>query len=354
VKMIQLDDIFIRPIQASDYETVLLMARFAQEGMTNLPKNSQDLKEKITYAITSFQKPTIDDAQYLFVMEHIPTKEVIGISGIIAQIGSKHPLFHFNLNLYKPTDSKEVYFDTLHLDSYFKGPTEICTLYVRPEFRGSGIGRMLSLHRFLFMTPHQSLFDTRIIAEMRGVSNKQGFSPFYAYVWEKRFGITFPEADTFCAKHPSKITEFAPRYPIEIHFLSDWAQDVIGKPHKNTEAAHALLLKQGFVFNNKVCMLDAGPILECELSQIELVKESRVARIDSFLKTPISQHKKEEIVMLSNGDISNYKACLAIFDGHSVSLPEHLQGVGFSINDHVMIAPLFSQNEPKGKISYVP
>ena len=49
--MIQLDDIFIRPIQASDYETVLLMARFAQEGMTNLPKNSQDLKEKITYEI---------------------------------------------------------------------------------------------------------------------------------------------------------------------------------------------------------------------------------------------------------------------------------------------------------------
>ena len=43
-------------------------------------------------------------------------------------------------------------------------------------------GRLLSKHRFLFMAEHPELFDSTVFAEMRGVSDGNGHSPFYEWL----------------------------------------------------------------------------------------------------------------------------------------------------------------------------
>jgi arginine N-succinyltransferase len=288
---------------------VFQMAHFAQVGMTNLPKDPELLGDKIHHACESFASPTLESATYLFVMEHIPTQTLLGISGIVSRVGVTHPLHYFRLESYTPSGVKETY-NVLHLDAMAVGPTEVCTLYLRKDARGKGIGRFMSLHRFLFMGPHLSLFQPTVLAEMRGMSDRHGFSPFYAYIWENRFLTSFQEADAFCVKYPHKIPELAPRYPIEVSLLSDWAQEVVGQPHQQTVPAFKLLEGEGFRFNQKVCLLDGGPILEAKTRDIRVISSMNTTRTlkavseKDFLDLPGSW------VMVSTGTVSDYRAVL--------------------------------------------
>lgn len=306
---VQAHEVCIRPVTLDDFDSVFQMAHFAQDGMTNLPKDPELLGDKIHKACASFSAPSLESSLYLFVMEHIPTGVLLGISGIVSRVGVEHPLHYFRMDSYSPNGVSEVY-NVLHLEAMSLGPTEVCTLYIRPDCRGKGIGRFMSLHRFLFMAPHLSLFQPSVLAEMRGMSDRHGFSPFYAYVWENRFSTSFQEADTFCVKHPHRIPELAPRYPIEVSLLSDWAQEVVGQPHIKTVPAYKLLEGQGFRFNRKVCLLDAGPILECPTHDIDVISKTTSTPDLCVVSEEDILNLQGVWVMVSTGTIHDYSVVL--------------------------------------------
>ena len=55
---------------------------------------------------------------------------------------------------------------TLALVEEHNGPCEIGSLFLHPDYRRNGTGRMLSASRFLFMAEHKHRFETQVIAEM--------------------------------------------------------------------------------------------------------------------------------------------------------------------------------------------
>src|SRR5260370_25373704 len=118
--------------------------------------------------------------------------------------------------------------DVLHLKLDHTGPSEVCTLSLRAEFRRAGRGLLLSLSRFLFMACFPQRFDQRVIAELRGLTNEAGLSPFWEAIGRHFFAQSFARAD-FLSRIRQKdfIHDLIPQYPIYTATLPEQPRAVI-------------------------------------------------------------------------------------------------------------------------------
>lgn len=90
----------IRPIKASDYQTLHEIAKESGIGFTSLPVNEELLRHKITKAeAAALSTPTEPGMQsYLFVMEDTETGEVVGTTGIEATVGLEDAFYHYHIS----------------------------------------------------------------------------------------------------------------------------------------------------------------------------------------------------------------------------------------------------------------
>jgi arginine N-succinyltransferase len=209
------------------------------------------------------------DELYLFVLEELETQRIVGVSGILASVGCDEPFYAFDRESVHCDQS----LDILKLLITRFGPTEIGSLYLHPEYRSQGLGRFLSLSRFLFMAEHPNRFKKTVIAEMRGWSNSEGCSPFWDHVGSHFFKMKFDQADQLSGINKQFIAELIPRYPIYISLLPSEIQEVVGQTHPNTVPAVKLLQSEGFEKTSAVDIFDAGPKVSCFLTQIRIIKE---------------------------------------------------------------------------------
>jgi arginine N-succinyltransferase len=136
---------------------------------------------------------------------------------------------------------------TLFLSNDHTGSSELCTLFLDPAWRKEGNGYLLSKSRFMFMAAFRDHFNDKVVAEMRGVIDETGFSPFWKSLGERFFSMEFSRADYLCGTgQKAFIAELMPKHPIYTHFLSEEAQAVIGEVHPQTAPARAVLEKEGF------------------------------------------------------------------------------------------------------------
>jgi|TARA_B110000902_G_scaffold219489_1_gene253915 arginine N-succinyltransferase len=249
-------------------------------GFTSLPVNEELLKKRINQADLSFNKTvtTPGNEGYLFVMEDTTTGEVVGTTGIEAAVGLEDAFYHYHLGkVVHNSRELNVYntVETLSLCNDYTGATEICTLFLSESHRKNNNGRFLSRCRFLFIAEHTQRFADTIIAEMRGISDDNGNSPFWQWLEEHFFSMDFPTADYLTGIGKKMfIAELMPKYPIYVSLLSKDAQHVINKVHEKTVPALRLLEAEGFARRGYVDIFDAGPTLEVERSSIKTVRES--------------------------------------------------------------------------------
>lgn len=273
--------IIIRPIKASDYNDLHRIAIDSGHGFTSLPVNEDILKKRINHSEASFrlQVSVPGNQGYLFVMEDTETGQVIGTTGIEAAVGLDNAFYHYHLGKVVHS-SRELNIhntvETLALCNDYTGATEICTLFLQESHRKDGNGRFLSRCRFLFMAEHSERFADCVIAEMRGVSDEQGNSPFYDWLEEHFLSIQFTKADYLTGiGNKDFIAELMPKYPVYVNLLSKEAQQVINKVHSNTVPALRLLEAEGFSRRGYIDIFDAGPTVEAELKQIRAIRDSQ-------------------------------------------------------------------------------
>ena len=300
--------IVIRPIRSNDYDALHQIAVESGHGFTSLPVNEELLTSRINRANTSFHKEITKagDEGYLFVMEDTVTGEVIGTSGIEAAVGINDAFYHYHVSKVVHSSRELKVYNTveiLSLNNDYTGTSELCTLFLKDNYRINGNGRFLSKCRFLFMAEHQNRFNKTVIAEMRGISDENGNSPFWRWLEEHFFSLDFPTADYLTGIGKKVfIAELMPKYPIYVNLLSKAAQAVIGKVHENTIPALRLLEREGFVNRGYVDIFDAGPTVECELSGI------KTARNSIRLQVTIGDVKTTERYMICNTKISDFRA----------------------------------------------
>ena len=177
-------------------------------------------------------------------MEDLSKGAIIGTCSIYSKVGGFEPFYHYQIEQSRHASSDldvEKNIDVLHLSEVHDGPTEIGSLFLSPDYWGSGHGRLLSLSRFLFMADFKERFENEVIAEMRGVVDDQGKSPLWSALGAHFFQIDFPKAETMSSKSKKFIADLMPKHPIYIPLLPQKAQEVIGEVHDNTRPALSLI-----------------------------------------------------------------------------------------------------------------
>ncbi|CAH0524559.1 arginine N-succinyltransferase [Vibrio hippocampi] len=302
----------IRPITSSDYDALNTCAVESGHGFTSLPVNEELLTNRITHSEYSFAKPDVTepgDEGYLMVGVDSETGEVAGTTGIEAAIGWDVPFYSYHISTVVHSSPKLGVNNVVKLLTFgnnYTGCSEICTLFLRPQFRQGLNGRLMSKSRFLMMAEHPHRFSKTVFAEMRGVSDEHGNSPFWQWLQEHFFSIDFTLADYLTGiGKKGFIADLMPKLPIYINLLSKEAQAVIGKVHDNTAPALALLEKEGFTCRNYVDIFDAGPTVECDVRNINAVR-------DSFKVTvKIASHQSNSTYLIANTSFEDFRATAA-------------------------------------------
>ncbi|MDU0352802.1 arginine N-succinyltransferase [Paraglaciecola aquimarina] len=336
----------IRPIRESDNASLFSIAQASGVGFTSLPVNEALLTNKINKSIQSFNSHVTQpgDESYLFVMEDSHTKHIVGTSGIASSVGLDDAFYHYHLSKVVHASSElNIYnmVDILTLCNDYTGVSEICTLFLLPEARNGLNGRLLSKFRFLFMMEHQHRFSETIIAEMRGINNEHGQSPFWQWLEEHFFSMDFPTVDYLTGIGQKQfIAELMPKYPIYVSLLSKEAQAVIGQVHEKTKPALQMLEQEGFSCRGYVDIFDAGPTVEANLKHIRSAQASR--RLPVKIHTSIDQAADSYFVI--NTAVENFRGITTKLQVHAsadyVNIDqESATALNISDGDSIRFAP---------------
>ena len=329
----------IRPVTRNDLDAVLRIATIAGIGMTSLPPDREVLGAKVERAAQTFEGSLADegDALYMFVMEDPADNTIVGTCGIEGHIGMKRPIYSYKITtVTQYSDSMDIFSrnDMLQMVNDYTGVSEMVSLFLDPAYRRDRLGRFLSRVRFLFMALHRKHFDDRIIAEIRGWHDGQGNAPFYDSLAKHFFQMEFAEADAICATKGNRfISELMPTYPIYISLLPEDARNVIGRPYASSEAAKAMLEREGFAYNGYVDIFDGGPTLEARTNNINTVQATKQAIIKAI--EPLSDPTQR--TMLARAEFEHFKACLGFMqsDNEVIIDPNSAATLELSIGDTV-------------------
>lgn len=304
----------VRNIQESDIDLLYQLVGQAEKGLTTLKISKERLEERISDSLRAFSKPNAKPAgqPYVFVMEDTEKQRIVGTSAIYSKVGGFEPNYTYQIeNKTKQCDELGVKrdFRVLHLKREHDGPTEIGSLFLAPDYWGKGLGRLLSLARFIFMADFPERFEKEVTAEMRGVVDENGKSALWSALGSHFFQIDYPKADTMTSESKKFIADLMPEYPIYVALLSKEAQDVIGEVHDNTRPALELLKQEGFEYRGVVDIFDGGPAVHCETKSIRTVRESKTGTVQEV----VDSVQGTDRLLISNSKIE-FRCCLGSVD----------------------------------------
>jgi arginine N-succinyltransferase len=301
----------IRAIQAADLDALIELAHQVGSGMTTLKPDRQMLGDRVAAAVASFAG-TIppEECDFMFVLEDTAAGRIAGVCAIKGAVGLTEPFYNYRIGTLVHSSRELNVFtrmDTLYLSNDLTGSTELCSLFLLPEYRSGYNGKWLSKSRFLFIAQFQHLFTEKIIAEMRGFQDEAGMSPFYEGLGRHFFKMEFNHVDGLTALgKKSFIAELMPRQPLYVAYLPQDAQDVIGQVHRSTLPARKLLEQEGMHYEGYVDIFDAGPVLQGRVSELRAVRDSLLALADEGRPEGETDH-----VMVANTNMSDFRMVLA-------------------------------------------
>ncbi len=357
---------FVRPVELEDLEQVHKLALKTGPGMTNFPKDISLLESKLRNSVNSFSiNPTRPGAEsYMFVLQSLENGQIVGTSEIHSKIGGFEPFYSYVVEktLHKSKELNfEKEFEVLKLTMEHNGPSEICTLFIDPDFRGKGLGRLMSLSRFLFLADNRKRFEDVMIADMRGVIDKKGYSPFWEHVLSHFFEMDYNKADLLSATDKKFIADLMPKHPIYTQILPEEVKEVIGKVNEATEPDLKFLYQEGFRFDGHVDIFDAGPRLDCKVDDIRTIKESTVSKIinvvkDTKLHIPgdgdLRKVDKSKLYILSNMQ-NEFRAKIEILEsqpGDTIDISyKAAKALDLKPEDKIRSSPLFPKKKSGDK-----
>jgi len=301
----------IRAARGDDFAAIYEMAKLTGGGFTNLPPDRGTLVEKLARSDASFAR-TEDEQQgdlYMFVLEDPAAKLIRGTCQVFGQVGVVQPFYSYHLSTLtqsSPELGKTFRNQMLSLTTDLEGSSEVGGLFLHPQCRAGGWGSLLARSRYLFIRQHRQRFGPRTLAELRGMMDEAGNSPFWDALAGRFFDMTFPEADEFNAMHGTKfIADLMPRTPIYVALLDEKSKAVMGQPHPSGRAALRMLEEEGFVYDRYIDIFDGGPTVTAATDQIRTVRESTYETIAEI--GPAGRTK----MIVAHGRLKEFVACCA-------------------------------------------
>ena len=302
----------IRAANADDLQHLYEMAKRTGGGFTNLPPDRKSLTAKLERGAAAFARTEdeLGDDLFVFVLENTATGEVRGTCQIFSAVGLKWPFYSYRigaLTQHSEELGRTFRANILNLSTDLEGASEVGGLFLHPGERAGGLGMLIARSRYLFIRNHRARFADRCLAELRGVIDEAGGSPFWDGVAGRFFGMNFQDADEFNAKFGNQfIADLMPKHPVYIAMLSEAAKAVIGVPHPSGRAAMRMLEEEGFAWENYIDIFDGGPTMTVRTDQIRSIREAcdqTVTAIDDGL----GDHKAGEKRLVSVGRLADFR-----------------------------------------------
>jgi arginine N-succinyltransferase len=278
----------IRAATDRDLRPLYEMAKLTGGGFTNLPPDRRALQAKLDRAREAFGREgngEVADELFVLVLENTETGEVRGTSQIFTHVGKRHPFYSYRLGtLTQHSRELDRTFraEMLTLTTDLEGASEVGGLFLHPGERAGGLGLLLARSRYLFIAKHRARFGDRVLAELRGIIDEAGGSPFWDGLAGRFFGMNFQEADQFNAVNGHQfIADLMPKHPIYTAMLSESARAVIGLPHPSGRAAMRMLENEGFAFENYVDIFDGGPTMIAQTDRVRSMHDARTSTVVS-------------------------------------------------------------------------
>ncbi len=299
----------VRPAGNDDFQSIYEMAKLTGGGFTNLPPDRGALVDKIIRSQQSFDTPRTEpgDDMFLFVLENLDTGQIRGTCQVFGQVGVRQPFYSYHLSTLtqsSPELGKTFRNQLLTLTTDLEGSSEVGGLFLHPGERAGGLGLLLARSRYLFVKRHRERFGRRLLAELRGVIDEAGGSPFWDAIAGRFFGMNFQEADEFNASHGTQfIADLMPKTPIYTAMLPESARAVMGVPHPSGRAAMKMLEREGFTYDCYIDIFDGGPTMIAPTDQIHTVRDSR-----DHVLAEIADEVEGQNMMLAAGRLANFVA----------------------------------------------
>lgn len=297
----------MRIARADDLQTLYEMAKLTGGGFTNLPPDRKALAAKLerTEKALAREGEGIEDELIVMVLENVETGQVRGTCQIFSTVGQSWPFYSYRLGVLTQ-HSRELgrtfRAQMLSLTTDLEGSVEVGGLFLHPRERAEGLGLLLARSRYLYIRGHRTRFGDRVIAELRGVIDEAGGSPFWDGLAGRFFGMSFQEADEFNAVNGNQfIADLMPKTPIYTAMLTDSARAVIGLPHPNGRAAMRMLETEGFDNAGYVDIFDGGPTMVGQIDQLKTIAAARDVALSA------THEKGGDRMLIATGRLADYR-----------------------------------------------
>ena len=331
----------IRAARDSDLQHLYEMAKLTGGGFTNLPPDRKALTAKLERSAASFARAedTLGDDQFILILENVETQEVRGTCQIFTQVGQRHPFYSYRIGTLTQQSQelgKTFRADMLSLSTDLEGASEVGGLFLHPGERAGGLGLLLARSRYLFIRQHRARFADRILAELRGIIDEAGGSPFWDGLAGRFFGMNFQDADQFNATHGHQfIADLFPKHPVYIAMLSETARAAIGLPHPSGRAAMRMLENEGFAFENYIDIFDGGPTMTARTDKVRTVRDAHYAKVVAC------DRDGGEASLVASGRLADFRCAhgkVRSCEGGVVLDPVAAQAIGVREGDAILYA----------------
>ena len=299
----------MRAARGDDLQALYEMAKLTGGGFTNLPPDRNSLTGKLERSDAAFARSgdEIVAETFVLVLENIETGQVRGTCQVFTAVGQDWPFYSYRittLTQHSRELERTVTAEMLSLTNDLGGCSEVGGLFLHPGERAGGLGLLLARSRYLFIASHRHRFGDRILAELRGIIDERGGSPFWDAIGGKFFGMSFQEADEFNAIHGNQfIADLMPKHPVYIAMLDEAAKKVIGLPHPSGRAAMRMLENEAFSYQGYVDIFDGGPTMLAETDKVKSIAGAHSGALEDVTL------EKGEKALLATGSMADFRCC---------------------------------------------
>ena len=238
----------------------------------SLSADLKDIEDKIKISQDSFKKKIpIENRNFLFVLEDLAQRKIIGSSQILSAFGKNNsPCF-----LLIEEDGKKY----LKLTKNRTGKHQMGGLILHFNYRHAKerLGLLLGGIRFLYINSYPEDFSKILEVNLTPPFKiKERYSAFWEEVGRKYID---EDVITGLDLYRKEKIDFFSRFPknlkISLESLSREAKQCLQSVHSETQPAYEALLKLGFYKTNKYHFIDGGLFLESEVSKISLISQTQ-------------------------------------------------------------------------------
>lgn len=283
----------VRPVDRADIGALEEMAAISMPGVHTLPRTREGIDAAVERSIASFaaQVDIPSEESYLFVLEDLRSREVVGTAAIHASAGSNGTYFAFRNDVIQQVSRDLNISHSVHaltLCSELTAYSQLSGFFLTHRERAGVEAALLSRARLLYamLAPHR--FGDRFFVPLAGRLDADGQSPFWNALGRKFFKMDFLEAERLIegARNRTLIVELMPHYPVYVPLLPGDAQAALGQIHPSGQMAFDLLTQEGFEADEYIDIFDGGPILQAHRNALRSFCASRRMRVAGPDATP--------------------------------------------------------------------